>query len=146
MLENEEMAIRMNDETECGVRTMPPFCLSGPAAVCALVMLPFCTFAACWVINAASRVTGIPAVPGENVVLGIVVSSIIGAISVVSVWRWIVSGGKYVRVFASVVLALFGLAVLIAVETSEMGWKISQKWIIRSGCPQGEIHAVRKNA
>ena len=28
-------------------RTMPPFCLSGPAAVCALVMLPFCTFAAC---------------------------------------------------------------------------------------------------
>ena len=55
-------------------RTMPPFCLSGPAAVCALVMLPFCSFAACWVINAASRVTGIPAVPGENVVLGIVVS------------------------------------------------------------------------
>ncbi len=104
-------------------RTMPPFCLSGPAAVCALVMLPFCTFAACWVINAASRVTGIPAVPGENVVLGIVVSSIIGAISAVSVWRWIVSGGKYVRIFASVVLALFGLAVLIAVETSEMGWE-----------------------
>ena len=104
-------------------RTMPPFCLSGTAAICALVMLPFCIFAACWVVNAASRVTGIPAVPVENVVLGVVVSSIMGVVSAVWTWRWIVSGRMYVRIFASVVLALFGLTIMIAVEMSEMAWE-----------------------